>query len=63
MNVKMHLITDAIVSVVDTRRFVYQMKHSWKECRQEFNVNFITNCWARIATRRGWALPLLPGLP
>ena len=40
-----------------------QLKHSWKECRQECNITLITNGWARLATRCGWASPLLPGLP
>jgi len=30
---------------------------------QEGNFNFITNGWARIANRYGWAQPLLLGLP
>jgi len=45
------------------RDFVCQLQHSWKECRQECNLNFITNCWVRLATRCGWATPLFPGLP
>jgi len=30
---------------------------------QECNFNFITNGWARLATRCGWAQPLFLGLP
>jgi len=45
------------------RDFVCQLKYSWKECRQECNLNFIANGWARLATRCGWACPPLPGLP
>jgi len=65
VNVKIYLITEVFVSIVDTRlRLPTATLLKRKECRQECNLNFIiTNCWVRLATRCGWATPLLPGLP
>jgi len=62
MNVRICLITDAIVSTVDTRLRL-PIETLLKGMQQEYNLNFIANGWARLATRCGWASPLLPGLP
>jgi len=61
MNDRIYLITDAIVSIVDTRLRLptETLLKGMKEC----NFNFITNVWVRLATRCGWASPLIPGPP
>ena len=48
-----YLITDTIVSIVDTRLRL-PTETPLKEMQQECNFNFITNGWARLATC-GWA--------
>jgi len=54
MNVKIYLINAAIVSIVDTRLRL-PTEILVKGMQQECNFNSITNGWARLATRRGWA--------
>jgi len=62
VNVRIYLITDAIVSIVDTRLRL-PTETLLKGMQQECNFKLITHGWARHATRCGWASPLLPGLP
>jgi len=54
MNVRIYLINDAIVSIVDTRLRL-PTEILLKGMQQECNFNSITNGWARLATRCGWA--------
>jgi len=50
MNVRIYLITDAIVSIID-KRLRLPIDTLLKECKQGCNLNFITNNWARLGTR------------
>jgi len=61
MNVRIYLIIDATVLSVDTR--LRLPTEIFFKMQQECNFNFITNGWARLVTRCGWASPLLLGLP
>jgi len=63
MNVRIYLITDAVVSIVDTRLHLpTETLLTGMQAVLQLE-NFITNIWARLAARCGWASPLLPGLP
>jgi len=54
MNVRIYLINDDIVSIVDTRlRLLTEMLLTGMQ--QECHFNSVTNGWARLATRCGWA--------
>jgi len=55
MNVRTYLTADAIVSIVDTKLRL-PSEILLKVMQQEHN--FITNGWARLAIRYGWASPL-----
>ena len=64
MNVRICLITDVIVLIVYTRlRLPPETLLKGMQVGMQLWLNFITNVWARLATRYGWASPLLPGLP
>ena len=45
MNVRIYLITDATVSIVDSR-----LRLLSETVRKECNLHFITNGWASLAT-------------
>jgi len=62
MNVRLYLINNSIVSIVDTR-LGQPTEILLKGMQQEYNFNSITNGWARLATIYGWAQPRLLGLP
>ena len=53
MNVRIYLINDAIVSIVDTR-VCLPSEILLTGMQQECNFNSVTNGWARLATRCGW---------
>jgi len=61
MNVRIYLLTDGIVSIVDTRLRL-PTETLLKRMQHECNFNFITNGWAKFVTRCGWASPIFPGL-
>ena len=52
MIVRIYLITDAIVSIVDTRLRL-QTEILLKGMQAGMQLEFITNIWARLATRCG----------
>ena len=52
MNVRIYWITDAVVSIVDTRLRL-PTETLLKGMQQECNFNIITNGWARLDTRCG----------
>jgi len=54
MNVRIYLINGAIVSFVDTRLRL-PTEILLRGMQQEYNFNSITNGWAKLATRCGWA--------
>ena len=62
MNVRVYLITDEIVPIVDTILRLPTEK-LLKVMQAGMQLNFIMNSWARLATRCWWSLPLLPGIP
>jgi len=62
MNGRVYLITDAIFPIVETILRLPTEK-LLKECRQECNLNFITNSWARLTTRFWWTSPILSVIP
>jgi len=59
MNVRIYLITDAIISIADARLRL-PTETLLKGMQRKCNFNSITNGWARLASKCGWASPLLP---